>query len=1240
MPPRIAPTPPQAVSKVRAEARARKICGAGAMTDIVDVDLLKRELGEFYEECDGSDDVSTGLIALNRAKRALDAIAEVTKGPNRITKYVTRTLWRLLSEELVHAIKRNPATTVESLKQFSQTIKNNGRRPQSHTSWDMGVVRDLLGRGWPSGQSVHKLKELELGPLHWWLAIGALEGSAPVLRQYIHDAAYARHLPESASSRRTSPATASGSTRPARQAANATNATLRDVPILDDDTGSTYAPSEAGPPQQEGGPPQQEDGPPQQWTFGRGTAAEFTAEAPTPAMPPPPPPAAGTTRRAQPSPWLPPTGFSADIKWDVANYNAHEQMLLKYPAGETIPDSLIWQHPNMHGCKVDESGQPVQFRVSCTNCVKRLRRCIYRGSKACLPCFWDKGSMGKCEGGQPPQLTPQEQKESKPEFALRTSFLRTLEHHGKIEYPDHYLDRQGRAKHGAAASGTGRPPAYIPAPGYAAPTQGASTGTAGAQAAGSGEAPAVPPSQPGDSRASPSTRAPQEADTSAATTQDSAPAASPPLRRNAQRQDGEGEPEALEVSGPERVAPSASNDPSASDSLTAAQDLDVTMADVSNVSPPARKRQRTQAVEEVTNTATEPSTRPPPRPRKRMRRESEEENAATSTTTPGTAPVQPVRSPPRTAATSPTGSDDESEVNDTVVSGRGSSAETPGAERQTSAKHAIKGKGKGRAGLKISGAVQRSRMPSATSPMRFSPAPGARTIPRAGSPSEYRRTLTSKAVIPDQDMRIEGDRAFDIPLGVTPISHPKATASSIVNVSGDILLANHVERAMRHESRDIRDQQGDWMVGRFKNEHLMPMHQEIMGSLNMVVETLMSRNAKTVPSAPAVASGPDQNTFVAHAGGLNVGHGLGAASFAPPSHGISEERMLEMLAGVTESMRETLSVQTAPISELKGSLQDVTRRLQEMEPITGRVNEMGDELRSLIARVQRLETADVAMRNVSVVTRQPDPAIEEAPSLFQAGGASRRTTPAPAVSGSPAPVDAAAAPSRHASLEVPATGSPAPMSETQAPALAPSQQQAPGGERVTPQAALGIAPARSREHTPSPAPGASPAGRAGASAFPGSSPLTTNPSTTNPSPGNLVGASPNRSQSAGGWSVSPAGSGGQAAGSEIDEPVETGDDWGAAGSNKRRADVLDPAEGQRSPKRRANGSAEEDEDEDAEGSADEVVAEGPDQGESARTPAPRSKTGRATKGAATKGAATPAVPGTRTGLRARPGRGE
>ena len=63
------------------------------------------------------------------------------------------------------------------------------------------------------------------------------------------------------------------------------------------------------------------------------------------------------------SPWLPPTDLTGDVEGGVENYNDLMKRFLEWHEGERIPESLVWEHPNMHGLKVWADGKPLQFEV-------------------------------------------------------------------------------------------------------------------------------------------------------------------------------------------------------------------------------------------------------------------------------------------------------------------------------------------------------------------------------------------------------------------------------------------------------------------------------------------------------------------------------------------------------------------------------------------------------------------------------------------------------------------------------------------------------------------------------------------------------------------------------------------------------------------------------------------------------------------------------------------------------------
>ncbi|VDB89322.1 unnamed protein product [Peniophora sp. CBMAI 1063] len=444
MPPRASsPAAQEATERLRAESRARQLAGSGPLTDIIDSKVLKRELTQFYLGQEGQQGASPGRIALNRAKRSLESIAEVAKGARRISKAVTRTLWALLLVELKFAKKHNVAASVGSIERFLQTVTSEARRD---SSWDIGKVRSLLARGWPEDQNVDKLRTRELGPLPWWFAIPDLKDKEPVRRQNIYDSVF-RLPPSTATSRiqPTSTTSRSASSRPAREAAGATNAALRGAIILDDDGDGTYAPENAA---ASASPNEGRQVTP--WRFGSDTAAPFAVDMPptaptllpstAPPLPPPPAPPPGASRRTQPSPWLPPGGFTVDLKWNISDYHAHKRMLKKWPRGQHIPDGPVWEHPNAHGLKVLADGLPLTNKKPCINCSKRFYICIPRGSKACLPCYWEKGSQGKCEGYEAPDGVVE-----KPDYKIRLQYLRELDEAGVYPFPHHYLYEDGRA---------------------------------------------------------------------------------------------------------------------------------------------------------------------------------------------------------------------------------------------------------------------------------------------------------------------------------------------------------------------------------------------------------------------------------------------------------------------------------------------------------------------------------------------------------------------------------------------------------------------------------------------------------------------------------------------------------------------------------------------------------------------------------------------------------------------------
>ncbi|VDB98969.1 unnamed protein product [Peniophora sp. CBMAI 1063] len=1022
MPPRIPSATSQAAAeRARAEGRARQMCGEGPLTDVVDAGLLKAELSQFYAKQEGTEGPPPGRIALNRTKQALDYIFVAAEGARRITKAITRALWALLLVEMVRkhilsariaiyreqkfARKLNDVSLVRPLEAFIQTITSGARRDNS---WDIGKVRHLLARGWPEDQPVRKLKSIELGPLHWWRAINELELKKPFLRQNIYDAARTLATPLSPTRPPRAPSTsrsASASSRPAREAAGTTNAALRGTVILDDDQGGTYNPEDAD----------RQDAPTQArpWRFGDNTSAEFTVRVSSPAArtapspPPPQPPPPGSSRRAQPSPWLAPSGFTADLKWNILDYNAHKEMLKKWPRNQHAPDSAVWEHPNSHGLRVLADGLPKTFQVRpllhldletaavnshshshqtpCANCRKRFYICIPHGSKACLPCYWEKGSQGKCEGGVPPE-GPVE----KPDFKIRVAFFKELDAAGVYPFPHHYVHEDGRARHGPGAGGVGKPPGYAPAPRYSPPrpedaatndiqdrAPPVSTPTAPAQDA---------PSSLGDPIShAPDTQGP-------APLSDPPPAATPATVPKVAAQEAPEVANEMQDAAPQ--APAGAGIGNGSDGNVVRKD--VAMTDVE--SAPKGKRKRHHA-----STAGE-NELPPPRsdaaaaeaapPRKRKRRDaahavpkavSGADNAgATNSRRSDALLAGAAASTERPVSAIPSNSENlqETVYNSSQSRSQSATASPPLSPATADGLNASlpgpvdKAKGKVLDRSRPTGQQQRSSR--AESQVQFhSPVPRTRSVPRESS---LRFPSHPWPVIPDRNMQVDGDRARETPGGVSGISYPHAPPPmSTLNLSGDIFLANHVERALCHELRDVSNHHRDWILGR---------HREIMQAL---------RELQTVVQAQGLGY-PAPNSTVGH-------RGPGTAVFvnssnAPPAiaasqggqrrqdadHNLTDGARLHTVGLSEDRLKGILASSLAPFHDMAGNVQDLTRHFAELEPIAGRVNEMsgrvdsisghvaamGTDMQSLVARVQRLEDVGPLARNLRVFNEHQD----------------------------------------------------------------------------------------------------------------------------------------------------------------------------------------------------------------------------------------------------------------------------
>ncbi|VDC05816.1 unnamed protein product [Peniophora sp. CBMAI 1063] len=1308
MPPR-APSPAaqEATGRLRAEARARQRAGAGPLTDIVDPKALKTELARFYVQQQGQQEAPPGRIALNRAKRSLETISALAKGSDRISKSITRTLWALLLVEMKFARKHNAAASVQPMQRFLESATSEARRDNS---WDIGKVRSLLARGWPEDQSVSKLKTSELGPLHWWLAARELKDKEPVRRQTIYDAAYRQIAAHTHSA--STPSRSSGS-RPPREAAGATNAALRGAIILDDDGGGNYAPDRPGSPDNPGDPGSPNEGrEATPWRFGANAPAQFTVGAPTtvPPIPPPAPPPPGASRRAAPSPWLPPSGFTCDLKWNIADYNAHKALLLNWPRGLQAPDSAVWEHPHMHGLKVLADGLPLTNKKPCLNCSKRFYICIPRGSKACLPCYWEKGSQGKCEGYVPPD-GPVE----KPDYKLRKKFLQELDEAGVYPFPHHYVYEDGKAHHGAGSGGIGKPPGYpSPAPKYS-PRRGGETSEAPADAsstaagAGASDSVAAGASATSPTGGASSTSAPQPSNANRAPaandtavladapmdvdTDISAPPPTDPAPRTSR-------PSGVDVSAAEAragasMAASFSQPRAPAQSMASVAEIpagspeghnheDATMVDVSNVPTGARKRRRQSPAGENMQPATPdgPVADAVAPHRKRQRREGASEAgkppasgrrqahadnappASASTPSPddrhGAAEASARSSSRSQSSTAP-----PSELSPSAASPSRSSTATPMATPApgATARHegvapaaAVidKGKGRARARPRPTGEQQRQSAAAANRGIEFhSPVPGTRPAKRYGSPRFAARPWP---VVPDADMQIQGDVAPLPSNGVSRINHPQGgpPPMSTLNLSGDIFLANHVERALCHEMRDVSNHHRDWILGRYEPEHVAPRHREIMQTLRELKDTVVAQRSMSHTGDGErhnqLADGTTLSlgTLSAPAGVRRDAQPMGSFGSATTSSAFATQPPSEPSSALSEAgLKAILANSLAPFHDMAGNVQDLTRRFAELEPITGRVNDMsarfdsmsdrvdvfGTDLRSLVARVKRLEDVGPLAQNLRAFAEQQD-RLGEAPSpilVLRDGSTSvvpRLAQEAPGVSSSsnppaqsqvdirpPArPVSSAAAsrasskPRRSASQLPPPHG----VSADPLPAaVAPIEVAAAVDQGIALQATADEATADEAmaDKTPSPANGAERPPEMPTPLPPSLSvavdpaavqrprtPESESPLTTNPSPGNLSVAPSHQDAGAGSsraQSIAPHPSrdgtlvGEEGHSSDDDDvPMETGDDW-AAGSRQRQAGDQGIPDSRPEPNKQAGNIISEDEDADGSSVDDE-----------------------------------------------------
>ncbi|VDB94415.1 unnamed protein product [Peniophora sp. CBMAI 1063] len=953
--------PPQDMEHASAaERHARAVSGFGSMSDAVVAAFLATELNQFLDD----DPESSGVISLLRVHSALEDLRAILLGSSRMNKTALRSIWGLLQQEMNIAIARNKASEVKPLRKMFLQINNEGYNTEQE-QWDMGFVREALAKGWPRKQALPvKLGASKLGPLRWWYASWAFTSGSPLTRQDIYNGAVKRfqeshdRRAQAAQSSRTEATNASqvsGSSRPVRKAASASIAANNDIKVKDNNAlDPTYFPPEV---------------------VAKTNEQKMSTPPPVPEVTPtagPAPAGNATSRKARPapSPWLPPNGFSADLKWQVKDYNRLYTETLEWPADQPIPDTQVWEHPKAHGCPVDETtGQAVQYEVPCTTCTKYERNCIWRGSKACLPCFWEKGSRGPCKGGTPPTKTPEEQKFCKPDYARRKAYFDDLASKGKIQYPSHFLDETGRARRSTTSATTGRASTYEdPAPGHNARSPAAK------QSSGPPVAPSPIVSHPTETSsdhpaASPGPSHDLQSPTSPAVASSAPPAPTSFVSPPAQSADkAPASSDAIVSAGPVPVVhatpPAPKNNsvyPEASGvalalvpavgtnhvsqcssqvNTTAAkfggdgagsghppreetsgpreEYQDVQMADISDSRSQGKKKcqrsgDETTALVSITN-----DVHLPKRPHQGTAQANNNENAPDQGLPRGSRDQDTVL----TEAPAPTRSSEPqlpSQSDDTAYALSRSVSLAPSVIANE--------KGKGRAKTKPSGEDQRR---TAQNGIKIrSVVPGTRSLPRAGSPTEF-PAVRPEPVIPDDNMEFTGEHA-----GVVRVPHP------VLNVAGDVVFVNVVERAVRQELRDgLRDLRDDLREDRQMQRNDRDFQREMMTK----IDALHADSRGSPVTRPTPGTGPAAKDSQVHGVDNNPLTDNAADDLSVPS-----SASLHELATMLTALNLKLDVKLDPLSARVQTLDE------KLNPLSANVASLTLNYNALLTRMDRVE---------------------------------------------------------------------------------------------------------------------------------------------------------------------------------------------------------------------------------------------------------------------------------------------
>ncbi|VDB91423.1 unnamed protein product [Peniophora sp. CBMAI 1063] len=311
------PAVPQPVSSTspNLDQCARRACGFGSMDDLVTSSLLRTELNSFYQ----GDHQSAAAVSLLRLLSALDVLLALPSESSGVHAGNMQLLWELLSVEQALTIIHAPSLDVDLMQSFGPD-KRLGDMLDG-----ISALRSATGEA--QVESLALLESRELGPLQWWLAADVLSSVCVILRKDIYDGV----LRLFAKRREQTPL-------PSFQI-NSTRVVSRGPSSFD--AGST-AEAEAR-------------------IASTGLSVGLNS---SPTMPLVVSDAAVRADRTLRSPWLAPRDFQPEITWRIDDLKQLAEDLFRWPSGQPVPDVLIWEHPEMHGCPVDANGHAAQFQAS------------------------------------------------------------------------------------------------------------------------------------------------------------------------------------------------------------------------------------------------------------------------------------------------------------------------------------------------------------------------------------------------------------------------------------------------------------------------------------------------------------------------------------------------------------------------------------------------------------------------------------------------------------------------------------------------------------------------------------------------------------------------------------------------------------------------------------------------------------------------------------------------------------